>query len=568
VTDECDVLVVGSGAAGMLAAVRVADAGLRTVVIEKSDRYGGTSAVSGGGIWIPNNPDVAPQDNVELALTYLSACTRGEADETRLRAFLADGPRMVQYANEKAGLALASLSVFPDYQSRLPGAIRGRTVSPTDMDGKLLGEEYFKLRDSYSYLKLFGRLSLNIGEAGLIGAKAPGWKRTLFRMLRKYWLDIPWRRRTPRDRRLSNGQALVGRLRKAMLDRNIPLLLNTALVSLEAGAGGRVNAAVVEHLGVKRRVRARHGVILASGGFESNQAMRESYLQTPGSHRFSAPPRGINVGDGILAGLAQGAALGTMKYMWKAPVVVMPVTAESNVHFALPIFWDRAAPGSICVNRSGRRFVNECFSYDAFGMAMITDDAASGANLPCWMIFDASCRRRSIVGPLLPAEVMPDRKLPLEWTDSVFYRAESLQDLATKIGVDAAGLLDTVRKFNDDARAGVDTLFDRGGSAYDQFFGHPAVKPNGNLAPLETAPYYAIRLDLGDIGTKGGLRTDAFGRVLRPDGAEIAGLYAAGNTAASIFANSYPGAGGTLGPGLTQAFVAAEHIAQAPDDHT
>lgn len=556
-----DVVVVGSGACGMLAAVCAADHGLRPVVIEKSDRYGGTSAVSGGGVWVPCNPDIRSADNTSNALTYLRACTRGTADESRLAAFLTDAPRMIEYVVSKAKVPLRSIRGFPDYHSRLPGAFPGRVMMPDSLDGKLLGEEYFRLRQSYGYLKLLGRISVDATEGGMLGAKAPGWQRIMLRLLSSYWLDFGWRRRTPRDRRLCNGEALIGHLRKAMLERDIPLLLNTALLRLSTD-NGWVTGAIVEHNGAAQELRAAQGVVLAAGGFEANQPMRERYLEAPGHWRCSAPPRGINSGDAISAGVELGAALGCMGYAWKVPVLVTPVPGESNMDYAHPFFWDRGAPGSICVNRQGKRFVDEAVAYDEFCAAMLADDAATHANAPCWMIFDAACRRRALVGPLLPGEMKPDHKLPVEWLDSVYFRAATLEELAAKIGVDRTVLAQSIRVFNEDARLGKDRQFDRGGCPYDQYFANPRIKPNGSLAPLETAPYYALRLDVGDLGTKGGLLTNVAGQVLHESGVPIPGLYAAGNTAASIFGNSYPGAGGTLAPAMTQAFVAIEHLSR------
>lgn len=557
----CDVVVVGSGAAGMLAAVRAHDLGLRVIVIEKASSYGGTSAISGGGIWVPLNFDIAAEDSAEAAHTYLSACTRGQMSAEHLRSYIEHAPRMARYLKEEAGVPLASIRPLPDYLSRLPGAARGRTLAPGDMDGKKLGEDFFRLREPYSYLKLMGRLSLNNFEAGVLGAKAPGWRQLIFRLLRNYWLDIGWRRRTRRDARLCNGQALVGWLRLALQKRNIPLLLNTRLESLIKNSDGSVAGVRASRNGSAVTLDASGGVILAAGGFESNQTMRDTYLDTSSSAPFSAAPRGINEGDAIRAGELAGARLKSMHLVWRAPVLRMPVSGESNVDFAFPFFWERGAPGSICVNRLGERFVDEAVAYDEFGGAMQLDQARSGANLPCWMLFDATCRHRSLVGPLMPGELKPDGKLPPEWLDAVYYRAATIEELAGKIGIDPTRLRRTVEGFNAAAKEGVDHEFDRGGSMYDQFWGNPAVKPNGSLAPLETGPFYAIRLDLGDLGTKGGLAIDITGQVLG-EGGVIPGLYAAGNCTASIFADAYPGAGGTLGPALTIALRAAEALAE------
>jgi 3-oxosteroid 1-dehydrogenase len=533
---------------------------LTVIVIEKSDRYGGTSAVSGGGIWVPNNLDIQDEDTPEKALTYLRECTQGTASEAQLISYIEAAPRMASYLTEKVGIGLSSIRPLPDYLSRLPGAVRGRAMAPADMDGKTLGEDYFKLREPYSYLQLFGKVSINNLEAGMISAKAPGWRKLMLRLLSQYWLDVAWRRRTRRDRRLCNGQALIGGLRKAMQQRDVPILLNTGLDELIVNTAGRVTGIHATRNGKRISLNASRGVLLAAGGFESNQTMREQYLGKSSAAQSSAAPRDMNVGDAIRAGAAAGGRLEFMNLLWKAPVLRRAVTSESNVDFVQPFFWDRAAPGSICVNRLGDRFVDEAVSYDEFGAAMLADHQRTGANLPCWMIFDADCRKRSLIGPLLPGELKPDNKLQPEWLDSVFYRADSIEELGRKIDIAPASLVNTIGAFNCSAISGIDEHFDRGGSTYDQFWANPSVKPNGSLAPLKTSPYYAVMLDLGDIGTKGGLAIDTKGRVMGKEG-PVSGLYAAGNSSAAIFANAYPGAGGTLGPAMTVAMLAIDDIA-------
>lgn len=556
-----DVVVVGSGAAGLLAAIRAHDLGLSAVVLEKDDRFGGTSAVSGGGIWVPCNFDMAEEDSPENALAYLKACTDNQVPDETLSAYIVEAPRMARYLHEEAGVKLASIQPMPDYLSRLPGSTLGRTLAPADVDGKRLGDEFFRLRAPYSYLRLLGRLSINNQDAGILGAKAPGWRKLMFSLLKNYWFDFGWRRRTSRDARLCNGQALVGALRCSMIDRGIPLLLGTGLDRLELNDGGRVMGVIAKNKGQEIKVTARRGVILAAGGFESNSVMRHQHLNDELATGITAAPRGMNMGDAIGAGEVAGGRLEGMQRAWRAPVLRMPVQGEDNVEYAMPFFWERGTPGSLCVNRNGDRFVDEAVSYDEFGAAMLADQAATGANLPCWMIFDAACRQRSLVGPLMPGELKPDKKLPPEWLDSVYYRADSLEGLAEKIRVDPIGLRKAVDQINNAAETGIDEKFDRGGSLYDQFFGNPEVKPNVSLAPVSDAPFYAVRLDLGDLGTKGGLATDMRARVQNAQGT-IAGLYAAGNCSASIFADAYPGAGGTLGPALTMAMLAAEDAAQ------
>lgn len=542
----------------MLAAVRAHDSGLKTILIEKTGFFGGTSAVSGGGLWIPNNRDIQHRDSQEKALDYLQACTRGTADETRLAHFVTEAPRMAEYLVSDAGVPMRSLAEFPDYFSRLPGAAEGRVIAPLDLDGGVLGEELSRIRDGYSYLKLLGRISVSTQDALLLSTRSKGWRRRAFLIVARYWLDLSQRRRTMRDRRLSNGQALVGHLRRAMLDRNIPLLLNTKLVSL-VGSEASVDGAVIERNGHSHTITVKRAIILASGGFESNQTMREKYLDSLGPPNASAAPRGMNMGEAIRAAEGIGGRFGDMGSAWKAPVMLMP-SSEGNLELSIPFFWDRAAPGSLCVNIAGKRFVNETMPYDEFTAAMIADSADRESDASCWMIFDAACRYRSQIGPLMPSAMKPDRKLPREWKGTVYFRAASIAELAGQIDVPPEQLKRTITDFNAAAPTGKDELFDRGGSAFDRFFGDSRVGPNPTLAPIIEPPFYAIRLDPGDLGTKGGLATDTVGRVQHMNGGPIEGLYAAGNCAASIFGDYYPGPGGTLAPALTQAFLSAEHI--------
>jgi 3-oxosteroid 1-dehydrogenase len=558
-----DVIVVGSGAAGMLAAIRLAELGRRVVVIEKSDRYGGTSAVSGGGIWTPNNFIIEKEDSSEEALTYLKAATRGLAANEQLQRFVETAPRVARYLNDALGIGLSSARGMFDYASTLTGAKPGRMLTPLAFDGKTLGEDFHKLRDSYSFVQLFGRYSITLDEAFVLVGKSKGWIRLLARIMLNYWRDIAWRRSTRRDSRLTNGQALVAGLRRAMLQRDIPLLLNTGLDELIVDSAGRVQGVRAKRHGTTVELLAGAGVLLTAGGFESSQPMRDQYIDHKSSAVFSVAPRGINCGDAILAGQAIGARLKFMEFTWRVPVIRVPVRGEGNVDYAQPLFWDRATPSSICVNRLGQRFVDEYVSYDDFGYAMLRDNERTGANLPCWMIFDAKARRNSSIGPMLPGELKPDSKLPPEWQDSLYYRANTIAALAAKINVDPSALTATVESFNKAAAVGVDSEFQRGESPFDKFFVDPRNGPNGALAPLAAAPFYAVRLDLGDLGTKGGLEIDADARVIGATG-PIEGLYAAGNCTGSIFANTYPGPGGTLGPAMAMAMLAAEGIAAAP----
>lgn len=568
VNGSYDVLVVGAGAGGLVAANRAHDLGLRVLLVEKSDRFGGTSAVSGGAIWVPNNPDNAARDSKEEALTYLKACTKGEVAEDRLMAYIDNAPDVVRYMAEKVGQRFISVPEYPDYYPALPGAkAGGRTMDPAPVDGSKLGEIFFQLREPYSLMKMMGRVSMTVSEARAFTSKKPGWQTMLLKVLLGYWLDFGWRIKTRRDRRLTMGNATTGGLLKGLVERNVAMLRNTQLVRLVED-GGRVIGAVLSQDGHEYTVDVRKGVILAAGGFERNQVMREQYLPQPTEQKWSITPMVNNTGDAIRAGIEIGAAVEFMHYAWWTPSMRLPSKDTPNTETRVGLFMERAFPGSVCVNRLGRRFANEAMSYNDFGYAMIADNEKTGANAPCWLVFDATFRRKYICGGLLPGAVAPDSSLPPEWVDNVFYRADTVEALAEKIGVDRAALADTVQRMNGYAATGVDPEFGRGGNVYDRYFGDNAVKPNPCLGPIEKAPFYAVRVDLGDIGTKGGLKVDAKARVLSERGEVIRGLYAVGNCSAAITADSYPGAGATLGPAMTFGYIAANDIASSMSNRT
>ncbi|MGH8446624.1 MAG: FAD-binding protein, partial [Solimonas sp.] len=321
--------------------------------------------------------------------------------------------------------------------------------------------------------------------------------------------------------------------------------------------GDRVTGVVVGGASGPRRITARKGVILAAGGFESNQKMREQYLPQPTSADWTAAPP-CNTGDAIRAAQELNADVGFMQHAWWTPTVRVPSEEKCR-----GLFSERALPGCIVVNRLGKRFANEAQDYLDFVQAMYDDHAKTGANLPAWMIFDARFRHKYNAGPLVSGSVTPDFLLPAGWRGSVFHRAETLAELAQQIGVDAQGLTDSVKRLNGYAQTGVDAEFNKGGNSYDVYYGDPTMQPNPCLAPIVKPPFYALKLNAGEIGTKGGLLTDEHARVLDKSGQPIAGVYAIGNTSASVMGSSYPGAGATLGPSLTFGYIAANHIAQA-----
>jgi 3-oxosteroid 1-dehydrogenase len=555
---QFDVIVVGSGAGGMTAALCAREKGLSSVVLEKANRYGGTSAVSGGGIWIPCNddiPHVGGSDSYDEALTYLKRLIGDEVPQNRIEAYLKKAPEMVRYMKQTFGVRFQSVPKYPDYYSDLPGGKAGfRSMEPSDFDAALLGKEFDNQRGSFRGTLLMGRVAMSQVEAHTLFSRGPGWVWLTIRMMLKYWLDFGWRRKTVRDRRQTLGQAMVASLRYAMMQRNVPLHLETGFESLIQEGGRVVGVNVVSH-GRKLRYGARCGVVLACGGFESNQQMREKYLPHPTTTKWTAAPP-INHGEGINAGLAVGAAVKHMNLTWGSPTVGMPGTSQQ-----ITLFVERGMPGCVMVNKKGKRFVNEAAAYPDVVTAMYADDAKGNGTVPCWIVFDATFRYKYPMGIFLPGQVQPDSKLPKDWLDKVYYRADTIDALAAKIGVDVKGLTDTVRRMNEYAKSGVDPEFGKGNTAIDRYYSDPSVKPNTCLGPIVKPPFYAVRLDAGEIGTKGGLVTDAHARVLREDGSVIAGLYAIGNCSAAVMGPTYPGAGSTLGPAMTFGYVAAQDIA-------
>ncbi|MEN5305625.1 FAD-binding protein [Pseudomonas sp. TWI628] len=557
---QYDVIVVGSGAGAMTSAVFLADQGFSVLVLEKSDKFGGTSAISGGGIWIPNNHYFARQggnDSVEQARRYLDAAAGGQVEPARLQAYLDNAPKMIEALTRCSRVRYAVAAKYPDYYPHLPGALPGgRTLDPELFDSSLLGAELDNLRKPSPSTLLMGRIAWTARDAHKAMARGFGWRLLILRLMLRYKLDFKWRRKSRFDRRAALGSSLVCSLRRSLMDRNVPLWLNSDFRELIVEQG-RVSGVRIYREGRELALQARHGVILASGGFEQNQALREQYLPKPTRMAWSATPPGNNTGAALQAGLAQGAATALMDWAWWAPTIAVPGEDKPR-----GIFAERAFPGAIVVNGQGQRFVNEAAPYLEFVDAMHRDNARTGGgSVPAWVIFDGHFRFNYAMGPLMPAQVMPDSRLRPEWRDTLYWKADSLEALADKIGVDAQGLAGTVAKVNDYARTGVDLDFGRGGNVFDRYYGDCNIKPNPCLAPLRKGPYYAMRLDAGDIGTKGGLLTNAQAQVLREDGSVIAGLYAIGNCSASVMGTSYPGAGGTLGPAMTFAYVAANHLA-------
>lgn len=559
--DGYDVVVVGSGAGAMTAALRAHDLGLSVLVIEKSEVFGGTTAISGGGIWIPCNDQISAlggSDSYEEALTYLQAVVGADFERSRIDAYLENGPKMVRYLATQAQTHFHAVPRYPDYYPDREGGKPGyRTMEPASFDAGRLGDLFDQLREPSPATLIGGRIAMTQVEAHTIVAKEPGWLWLVMRLALRYAVDFAWRRRTRRDRRLTLGNALVASLRAALAQRAIPVWMESGLHALHT-VDERVVGVSVEQQGKTHRVQARRGVVLACGGFEASQAMREKYLPAPTNAAWTAAPP-INTGDGIRAGLEVGADVALMGHTWGAPTVYMPGEEKQRT-----LFVERAAPRCVMVNALGRRFVNEAAPYTDIIYAMYADHQRTQANVPAWMVFDAEYRKRYPCGVLLPGSVQPDSKIPAGWLDKVIFRADTLSELAAKIGVDAQGLAETIQRMNAFAASGVDLEFGKGSNIFDRYYGDTTCEPNPCLGPIDRAPFYALRIDPGELGTKGGLRTDASARVLRPDGSVIAGCYAVGNTSAAVMGKTYPGPGSTIGPAMTFAYIAANHLAAVP----
>lgn len=553
-----DVIIVGSGSAGMVAAVRAAELGLSVLVLEKAHKYGGTSATSGGVMWIPNH-GLAEGDSREETLRYLDAVTDGPIRRDRLEAFVDTGPELIHFL-KSIGMNPVWMP-WPDYFAEAPGARADRSVVFPIYDGRKLGDAFVTLREQFTRFKLMNRYTMDFVEANTISTRGKGWKATLAKVTSRYWADVSTRRLTRRDRLLSLGAALIGPLRRRLMDRGVEVRLATAVEELIVEEG-RVTGVRTRRFGKAGTIQARHGVIVCSGGFEWSQALRDRFFSIPGNIRWSSTPEGANDGKVLEAGMAIGADTEFTETGWWVPTMPVPAKNISNFEEIHQAVFDVGRPHSVCVNRNSDRFVNEACGYDRFGDAMMRDQLATNANAPCWLVFDATFRYKFPAGGVMPDAIMPDSRIPPDWWDHYIFKADSLDALATKIDLDAEKLKAVVSRMNDYARTGKDPEFGRGDTAYDRNFGDLTLTPNPCLGHIGKAPFYAIPVNLGDLGTKGGLKADARARVLDREGKPIPGLYAAGNASGSPFGNCYPGAGGTIGPAMVFGLIAANDIAE------
>lgn len=559
---EYDLIVVGSGAGAMLGAIRAQEQGLKTLVVEKTELFGGTSALSGGGIWIPLNYDQKPagiKDDLETAFGYMKRCVRGMATDDRVLAYVETASKMAEYLRQ-IGIPYRAMAKYADYYPHIEGSRPGgRTMDPVDFNAAKLGLAALEtMRPGPPGNQLFGRMSISAFEAHSMLSRELKSRFTILGIMLKYFLDYPWRNKTRRDRRMTGGQALVAGLLTAANKAGVEMWRNSPLKELVQDASGRVTGVIVERNGQRQQINARCGVLLGAGGFERNQEMRDQYLSKPTKAEWTATPVGGNTGDAHRAGQAVGAQLALMDWSWGVPTMDVPKEPAFR-----GIFVERSLPGCMVVNSKGQRFLNESGPYPEFQQAMLAEHAKGNGSVPAWIVFDASFRAQNPMGPLMPGSAVPDSKVRKSWLNNVYWKGETLEDLARQIGVDAAGLQDSARRMTEYARAGKDLDFDRGGNVFDRYYGDPRLK-NPNLGPIEKGPFYAMRLWPGEIGTKGGLLTDREGRVLDTQGTIIEGLYCVGNNSASVMGPAYAGAGSTLGPAMTFAFRAVADMVGKP----
>ncbi|KAK1516735.1 hypothetical protein CPAR01_16351 [Colletotrichum paranaense] len=550
---EVDILIVGSGAGGLTAALRARTLGLNPVVIEKEATLGGASVISGGGLWIPANPiskAAGINDSKEDALAYFDRAVGDVGPVSSLakrKAYLDNGPQMICFLRD-LGFEWRFSRRYPDYYPKTKGAMGkggGRTIESVAFDTRKLGKWQAALPPA------------NIPVA-IHGEQAP-WitmmTASLQAFIKSTRIMLPIVCKTILGQKLvSLGRGLIAQLLYLNIKHATDIRLRTSFLDLTLSQAGKVTGARVKLPdGTTKTINASRAVILAAGGFAHNKPLREKYGPTPASTSWTNSPKS-DTGDAVIAGQKLGAATALMDDAWWGPTIFDPVTGKP--HFALI---ERSRPHCIIVDNAGKRFMNEAQSYTDAGHDQYERNKSVKA-IPAWLIMDTNHRNRYMLGTQLFARMKPKKPV----ANGTMFAASTLRDLAKQIGVDAEGLEGTIMRYNDMCKTGVDADFGKGDNAYDNFFGDPAAGgPNPNMGALSKAPFYAIAIWPGDLGTKGGLVTDEHQRVLKEDGEAIPGLYAIGNTAASIMGRTYLGAGSTLGPAMTHGFLAVNHIAES-----
>ena len=553
---EFDVVVVGSGAGGLTAAISAALRGLSVVVIEKLPLYGGTTAISGGVVWVPCNHVLEREgvgDTPELAKAYLDATVGDRVSASRCEAYLDEGPKMLRELEDRTRWVRWNRTrSYPDYYPELPGGFpEGRSIEPELIDAGELGDDLDQMHPPIAAMGFKG-LIIRPSEVRHLNMFARTWAgkvaavRVVFRTL---WSRIFKRRK------LAAGRALVARLRLAARDLQVPIWLSTPLLNLvvdDDTEGRLVSGVLVRRDGEERVIYARRGVIVSAGGFSRSQEMRDRYHPAPSSAEWTLAAEG-QTGDGIEAGLRVGGAVDLMDRMWGQPSTLLPDDDSPGVARPQHLLAERSCPSTLVVNGAGERFLNEAMPYAEFVDAMYAADRPGARAIPCWMVFDQRAKDRYAF-----LRTLPRTSFPSAWieTGSV-KKADTIEDLAAAIGVPPDALRATMGRYNNFAAAGRDEDFGKGDSAYDRYYGDPTLA-NPCLHRIDKAPFYAIAIYPGDTSTKGGLVVDEHARVLDDNGTAIRGLYASGNSSASVMGETYPGPGSTIGPAMVLSYCAVK----------
>lgn len=556
---EYDLIVIGSGAAGLATAITAKKRGLDAVVLEKESVFGGTTALSGGVLWIPMSPHGRrqnPADTLEAVRTYMMQETGSFYEEAAVQAFLKHGPRMVTFFERETEMKFVP-TLYPDYHPDAPGGVDvGRSILAAPYDIRGLGKDMQRLKPPLKTITFIGMM-FNSSNADLKHFFRATKSLTSFlyvaKRLATHMKELMLYRR---GINVTSGNALAARLAKSALDLGVPILTGTAAREILMTGGKAVGVRADGEDG-ELRLHARHGVVLACGGFPHDVkriAMAYPHVTRGGQH-LSPTPAG-NTGDGVAMAEAAG---GSADIRYRDSAAWMPVSRVpyGNGEFGVfPHLLDRYKPGIIGVLCNGKRFTNESNSYHDVGAAMIR--ACEGhRETAMWLVCDRATLAKYGLGFVKPAP-MPFGKL---LRNGYLIEGRTLAELARQSGIDPAGLEETVREYNVGAARGEDPAFGRGRSAFNRYLADPENKPNPCVAPIGKGPYYAVKVIVGDLGTFDGIRTSVAGEVLKRDGTPIAGLYAVGNDRASIMGGNYPGAGITHGPNMTFGFITANHIA-------
>lgn len=546
---ETDLVVLGSGAGGLAAAVTGAASGLDVIVAEKTEYLGGTMALSGGGLWLPCNPYMKSADSKDRAKQYLRNVVGNRFQETLIDAFLENAPKMVRFLETNTRtIRFFAADFLPDYEPAVEGATPGRTMSMAPIDAAELGSDFVNLRPPLRQLTALGGMQIDAADLEFLLSRwrsMPAFIHTAKMVLRQ---GADWVR-SGRGRVLKSGNGVAARMIKAARDCGVEFHRSAPAVSL-IERDGRVAGAILKIDGKETQILARRGVVIATGGFAQDPELSAKYMPFPDEH-ISMLPMG-NTGDGIRLGESVGGALGEALPSNGCWTPVSVLKNADGTQTAYPhIFLDRSRPGSIIVDGSGKRFVNEATHYQA-----LVSRIHEHGTVPCWLIAS-----KAFVGKYGLGLVRPYERIEPYARSGYLVEGRTPAELAQKLGMEPARLEATFTRVDADARTGKDSQFHRGESVYDQVYGDHSHPLNPNFGALGDGPFYAVRVTPGDLGTFVGLVTDEYARVLR-QGAPVPGLYAAGLDAQSIMGGCYPGAGSMLGPAFTFGFIAAQHAAQ------